>query len=65
MSRESSETKSGSGPWSIVFALSAAGNLANGLWMLASPGHWYINLPGNVPGTGPLNEHFVDRKSVV
>ena len=29
------------------------------LWMLASPAHWYINLPANVPGTGPLNEHFV------
>jgi hypothetical protein len=27
--------------------------------MLASPGHWYIHLPANVPGSGPLNEHFV------
>lgn len=43
----------------IVFALFALGNLANGLWMLVSPAHWYINLPANVPGTGPLNEHFV------
>ena len=24
-----------------------------------SPAHWYINLPANVPGSGPLNEHFV------
>jgi hypothetical protein len=47
------------GPWGIVFAFFAAGNLANGLWMLANPGHWYIHLPANVPGTGPLNEHFV------
>lgn len=47
------------GPWKLVFVLFAAGNLANGLWMLASPGHWYVNLPANVPGTGPLNEHFV------
>jgi len=51
-------TSSG-GPWKVVFALFAAGNLANGLWMLANPGHWYIHLPANVPGTGPLNEHFV------
>lgn len=47
------------GPWTLVFVLFAVGNLANGLWMLASPGHWYVNLPANVPGTGPLNEHFV------
>jgi len=47
------------GPWRIIFALFSAGNLANGLWMLASPGHWYVHLPANVPGTGPLNEHFV------
>lgn len=47
------------GPWGVVFALFAVGNLANGSWMLASPGHWYIHLPANVPGTGPLNEHFV------
>lgn len=47
------------GPWTLVFILFAAGNLANGLWMLGSPGHWYIHLPANVPGTGPLNEHFV------
>lgn len=50
---------SSNGAWKIIFALFAVGNLANGLWMLASPGHWYINLPANVPGTGPLNEHFV------
>ena len=47
------------GPWTVIFALFAAGNLANGLWMLANPAHWYIYLPANVPGTGPLNEHFV------
>lgn len=53
------ESNAGRGPWTVVFVLFAIGNLANGLWMLASPGHWYINLPANVPGTGPLNEHFV------
>lgn len=54
-----SQRPTSSSPWSIVFALFAAGNLANGLWMLANPGHWYIHLPANVPGSGPLNEHFV------
>ncbi|MGB5811820.1 MAG: hypothetical protein WBG86_14880 [Polyangiales bacterium] len=53
------QSNAGRGPWTVVFALFAIGNLANGLWMLANPAHWYINLPANVPGTGPLNEHFV------
>ncbi len=50
---------SGSDPWKIILGLFALGNLGNGLWMLASPAHWYIHLPGNIPGSGPLNEHFV------
>lgn len=50
---------SGSDPWAIILGLFALGNLGNGLWMLANPAHWYINLPANVPGSGPLNEHFV------
>jgi len=45
--------------WGIVVALFGLGNFLNGMWMLASPPHWYINLPANVPATGPLNEHFV------
>ena len=48
-----------SDPWAIVLALFGMGNVANGLWMLANPAHWYIHLPANVPGSGPLNEHFV------
>jgi len=46
-------------PWGILLGLFALGNLANGVWMLGNPAHWYIHLPANVPGTGPLNEHFV------
>ena len=46
-------------PWGIVLGLFALSNLANGAWMLADPLHWYLNLPANVPGSGPLNEHFV------
>lgn len=34
-------------------------NIANGLWMLLAPEHWYQNLPAGVPDTGPLNVHFV------
>jgi hypothetical protein len=45
--------------WTIVLGLFALGNLANGLWMLADPAHWYHNLPAGVPDFGPLNEHFV------
>jgi hypothetical protein len=45
--------------WPIVLGLFGLGNLINGAWMLASPAHWYVNLPADVPGTGPLNEHFV------
>ena len=45
--------------WAIVLGLFALGNLANGAWMLVAPEHWYWNLPARVPGTGPLNEHFV------
>src|SRR5688572_26888958 len=37
----------------------AALNVANGLWMLASPPSWYTGIPAAVPDTGPLNLHFV------
>ncbi len=43
----------------LVLGLFAAGNLANGAWMLRAPEHWYHNLPAGVPDTGPFNEHFV------
>lgn len=46
-------------PWLWIFLLSGLGNLANGLWMLAAPAHWYATLPAGVPDFGPLNEHFV------
>lgn len=45
--------------WTIVLGLFALSNLANGVWMLASPAHWYHTLPAAVPDFGPLNEHFV------
>ena len=33
--------------------------VANALWMLAGPMHWYEELPAAVPDTGPFNPHFV------
>ncbi|MGH0029144.1 MAG: hypothetical protein ACQGVC_05105 [Myxococcota bacterium] len=35
------------------------GSVANALWMLAGPMHWYEELPAAVPDTGPFNPHFV------
>ena len=35
------------------------GAIANALWMLAGPMHWYEELPAAVPDTGPFNPHFV------
>ncbi len=46
-------------PITLVLAFFAAGNILNGLWMLADPPHWYVNLPAGVPDFGPLNEHFI------
>jgi len=42
----------------VLVAL-GAGNVANAIWMLASPAGWYTGLPAAVPDFGPLNEHFV------
>ncbi|NNL64599.1 MAG: hypothetical protein HKP30_00005 [Myxococcales bacterium] len=53
------ETRPWREPVGIVLAIFALGNLANAAWMLGAPAHWYLNLPANVPGSGPLNEHFV------
>ena len=32
--------------------------VANGLFMLVSPEHWYFRVPG-VTTTGPFNQHFI------
>ena len=45
--------------WTWLLAIFGIGNLANGVWMLASPPSWYRLLPAAVPDFGPLNEHFV------
>jgi hypothetical protein len=42
-----------------VIAIIAATSLANGLWMVAAPLHWYHNVPAGVPAYGPFNDHFV------
>jgi len=45
--------------WGWVFLVLGVGVLANALWMLAGPMHWYEELPAAVPDTGPFNPHFV------
>ena len=42
-----------------ILLISGAGSIANALWMLAGPMHWYHELPAAVPDTGPFNPHFV------
>jgi hypothetical protein len=43
----------------IVLGIFGLGNVLNGLWMLADPVGWYLNLPAGVPDFGPANEHFI------
>ncbi len=50
---------SGLDAWGWVFAVLGVGTLANAVWMLAGPMHWYTGLPAAVPDTGPFNPHFV------
>jgi hypothetical protein len=45
--------------WTWGLLILAALNLANGVWMLARPSHWYTDLPAQVPDFGPYNEHFI------
>jgi hypothetical protein len=45
--------------WGWLFVVLGAITLANSLWMLAGPMHWYTDLPAAVPDTGPFNAHFV------
>lgn len=42
-----------------VLLVIGIGTLANALWMLAGPMHWYEEVPAAVPDTGPFNPHFV------
>lgn len=42
-----------------LFAILGVGMLANAVWMLIAPMHWYHELPAAVPDTGPFNPHFV------
>lgn len=45
--------------WTVVVAVLLAIVLAaNGGYMLANPGDWYLAVPG-VADTGPFNPHFV------
>ncbi len=50
---------SGLDPIGWLLMILGVGTLANALWMLAGPLHWYTDLPAAVPDTGPFNPHFV------
>lgn len=43
----------------LTFWILGLMNMANGVWMLLAPAHWYAHLPAAVPDTGPFNAHFV------
>lgn len=52
------------GEWKLdrygwILLVLGIGLIANALWMLAGPMHWYEELPAAVPDTGPFNPHFV------
>ena len=42
----------------VLYAFLGLGAVANGLWMLLQPEHWFARIPG-VTDTGPLNTHLV------
>lgn len=42
-----------------LFLLIGGVSIANAVWMLAGPMHWYSDLPTTAPHTGPFNPHFV------
>jgi len=46
-------------PWGWGFLIIGLGSIANAVWMLVGPMHWYTDLPAAVPHTGPFNPHFV------
>lgn len=52
-----SESKPDVNGWILLVV--GVGSVANALWMLAGPMHWYEELPAAVPDTGPFNPHFV------
>ena len=43
----------------VAATLMGIAAVANGLFMLVSPGGWYDAVPG-VTTTGPFNQHFID-----
>lgn len=45
--------------WTYALGAFGALTLANAVWMLVAPEHWYLRLPGNVPDFGEFNRHFV------
>jgi len=57
MNQSTTSQRAGPMLWFVLFV--GVGSIANALWMLAGPMHWYTDLPAAVPDTGPFNPHFV------
>lgn len=49
----------GTDRFASLFLIVGGVSMANALWMLAGPMHWYTDLPTTAPQTGPFNPHFV------
>ena len=43
----------------IFYIICGVLSLGNAIYMLFDPGHWFFNIPADVPETGDLNAHFV------
>jgi hypothetical protein len=43
----------------IFFLIFGLLSVANGIYMLYRPDHWFYNIPAAVPDTGEYNAHFV------
>lgn len=43
----------------IFYVICGVLSVANGIYMLYRPDHWFYNIPAEVPDTGEFNAHFV------
>lgn len=43
----------------IFYGIMGVLALANGVYMINQPEHWYYNLPGKIPDMGAYNGHFI------
>jgi hypothetical protein len=46
-------------PLRLFYFIVGVLSIANGIYMLYRPDHWFYNLPAAIPDTGELNAHFI------